>query len=280
MNIRLLLLLLIIQTTCIIPIVVGQFMPSHLQPPITLVSEMETPPLTVRILPPETPPIPLSLQTSLMPTTQAMANQTLSLMSTLSTPRTASEILVAKAKTITPTGQLSIKLDNEKLRSSKKRKVQTSINKHATFASNSYSNFKSSIPHNNEIIETLINKVFNPNSVQDLQPVTNYLKNFSPESQHYYSTNGNQESFLQKLINGQGYGHQPTTSFLGGSIYFMQQNSPQSNHQYQYYLPGSTFSYESYLQPNSYPTFMPAPVSTVNLPYDTFHLPGMFNEKN
>nr|XP_027199150.1 uncharacterized protein LOC113793334 isoform X2 [Dermatophagoides pteronyssinus] len=252
MNIRLLLLLLIIQTTCIIPIVVGQFMPSHLQPPITLVSEMETPPLTVRILPPETPPIPLSLQTSLMPTTQAMANQTLSLMSTLSTPRTASEILVAKAKTITPTA----------------------------FASNSYSNFKSSIPHNNEIIETLINKVFNPNSVQDLQPVTNYLKNFSPESQHYYSTNGNQESFLQKLINGQGYGHQPTTSFLGGSIYFMQQNSPQSNHQYQYYLPGSTFSYESYLQPNSYPTFMPAPVSTVNLPYDTFHLPGMFNEKN
>ncbi|OTF80324.1 hypothetical protein BLA29_006280, partial [Euroglyphus maynei] len=199
---------------------------------------MESP---ARIFPTELPPIPLTFQTSLMPSTQAMANQTLSLMSTLSMPRMTPKIMVTKPDPIAPTAFVS----NSDLA------VKPSI----------------SMPHNHDIVESLINKLFAPNSAQDLEPVTNFLKNQSPEFQRNYGTNGYRGSFLQKLMHGQGYGHQPTTSFLGGSIYFMQQNSPQINHPYHLppvtsYLPESIFSYEPYILPNSYETFLPIPLFT------------------
>ncbi|XP_075591430.1 uncharacterized protein LOC124492541 isoform X2 [Dermatophagoides farinae] len=238
MNIRSSLLLLMISTTCIITIVVGQYMPLHLQPQITLVNEMASPSLTITILPRERSPIQLLFQTSLKPSTQTMTNQTLSFMSTLSQPRMIPETTVTKINAIAPTA----------------------------LASNSHSNAKSSnsIPYNNDIIELLINKATDPNSVHDPQPVTNFLKNQSPELHQYHASNGDRVSFLQKLTGGQGYGHQPTTSFLGGSIYFIEQttgNFPQRYYHYQLqpktsYLSKSTFSYEPYIQPNSYATFV------------------------
>ena len=257
-----------ISTTCIITIVVGQYMPLHLQPQITLVNEMASPSLTITILPRERSPIQLLFQTSLKPSTQAMTNQTLSFMSTLSQPRMIPETTVTKINAIAPITQLLVEKDSPnspRIKNSKKR-PKTAINDYAALASNSHSNAKSSnsIPYNNDIIELLINKATDPNSVHDPQPVTNFLKNQSPELHQYHASNGDRVSFLQKLTGGQGYGHQPTTSFLGGSIYFIEQttgNFPQRYYHYQLqpktsYLSKSTFSYEPYIQPNSYATFV------------------------